>query len=392
MGNKTSRSIYLILALVLFFILVIFAGFQTGWPRVSHSDYTTSPSTTPTLTVWPKHTRTYPGPVETPVTPIPDPLQGVSIHDEMESIVLLGLDEDFPYTGRSEAMHLILYNRRTAMASVISIPPDLVVYIPGYTMQRINTAYSMGGITMVKDTLEYNLGIYPDHYMVVQYSDFSRLVDGVAGIDVVVIDDLTDPCELPPGKTHMNGVQAFCYSIYRRGEDDIDRNRRQLQVMRAFFLRMIVDAQIARLPVIHAEFQDRIQTDLTLTDILTDVPLAIMLADPKRVGYFQISWDEVTQWIMPGRAKTLVFLPKRDSLLVLIQAAVDFLRIPAPQSDLALTLQMQLTNVILSSFTPTPSLATSSVTPGVTITATLGTTTPTETPTPTGLPYPYPYP
>ena len=45
------------------------------------------------------------------------------------------------------------------MASVISIPPDLFVYIPGYTMQRINTAYPVGGISLVKDTLEYNLGI-----------------------------------------------------------------------------------------------------------------------------------------------------------------------------------------------------------------------------------------
>ncbi len=43
-------------------------------------------------------------------------------------------------------MYLILYNRRTSMASVISIPPDLFVYIPGYTMQRINNAYPVGGI------------------------------------------------------------------------------------------------------------------------------------------------------------------------------------------------------------------------------------------------------
>ncbi|MGB8253518.1 MAG: LCP family protein, partial [Anaerolineaceae bacterium] len=366
MGLKTSRSIYLILASVFIIIFVILAGCQAGWPFSSQSDEIVASSFTPTLTVRPARTRTYPGPIEPPVTPIPDPLQGISRLDEVESIVLLGLDQDFPFSGRTDAIHLILYNRRTAMASIISIPPDLFVYIPGYTMQRINTAWPVGGIELVKDTLEYNFGIYPDHYLVVQPSDFPRLVDAISGIDVTVIDDMTDSCQLAPGSIHMNGDQAFCYAIHRRGEDDIDRNRRQLQVMRSYFLRLIVDGQIARLPELNKEFHNSVKTDLTVTDLTSDLPLAIMLADPQRIGYFQISWDEVTQWIMPGRAKTLVLLPNRDALLALILAAIDNVMTPAPLSDLAITLQAQLTKIVLSSFTPTPSLSILTITTGLT--------------------------
>ncbi len=394
MSSKFGRSIYLILAIVCIVILILLVGCQVDWPFIGHFDETTTPSNTPTLTVHPVRTRVYPGPIETPATPMPDPLQGVSIHDEVDSIVLLGLDQDFPFTGRTDAIYLILYNRRTTMASIISIPPDLFVYIPGYTMQRINTAWPLGGIEYVKDTFEYNFGIYPDHYLIVQLGDFPRLIDAVGGIDVVVIDNLTDPCQLSPGSIHMNGGQAFCYAVYRRGEDDIERNRRQLQVMRSFYLRLIVDGQIARLPELYAEFQGSIQTDLTLSDLVKDFPLAIMLADPQRVSYYQISWEEVTQWIMPGRAKTLVLLPNRDALLDLILAAINNVMTPAPMSDLAVTLQAQLTQIILSSFTPTPSFpyptntisASMTSTPGsATITSTI---TPTLTLTPTSYPYP----
>jgi hypothetical protein len=149
--------------------------------------------------------------------------------------------------------------------------------------------------------------------------------------------------------------------------------------------------------VLYSEFKDTVKSDLTLGDLLSDIPLAIQLADPQRVAYYQISWDEVTQWLMPGRAKTIVLLPNRETLLDLIQEAVAFIMSPAPYSDLAATLQFHLTMVSESSatHTPTPSLApefmasiTATSIPG---TATI-TPTVTRTPTVAGYPFPPPYP
>jgi LCP family protein required for cell wall assembly len=397
MAAKRTQAIRLAALLGVIAMVISLAGCQIDLFSDMSVTETTIPSLTPTLTARPVITRVWPGPVETPATPVPAPFPGISLHDEVESIVLLGLDQDYPFTGRTDAMYLILYNRRTSMASVISIPPDLFVYIPGYTMQRINNAYPVGGISLVKDTLEYNLGISPDHYLMVQMSDFPRLVDAVGGIDVVVIDDLTDPCFLTPGSIHMNGGQAFCYAAHRRGEDDMDRNRRQLQVMRAFFLRMLMDGEIARLPELYDVFKDTVTTDLTLIDLLADIPLAIQLADPQRMAYHQISWDEVTQWLMPGRAKSIVLLPNREALTALIQDAMTFIMTPAAYSDLAATLQVQLTRAVLSSYTPTftgtpQTTPVISITPTPTTTPVPGTTTvtPTLTHTPTQTVYPYP--
>jgi LCP family protein required for cell wall assembly len=384
MQSHRKRSIWLIPVIAGVVILALFAACQFNWPPGSSTATIFESSLTPSLTAMPHKTRVWPGPAETPVTPVPDPLMGINLHNEVESIVLLGLDQDFPYSGRTDAMYLILYNRRTSMASVISIPPDLFVYVPGQTMQRVNSAYPVGGIQLVKDTLEYNLGIVPDHYLLVQLSDFSRLVNAVGGIDVVVIDDLSDPCHLTPGSIHMTGDQAFCYAVHRRGADDIDRDRRQLQVMRAFFLRLLMDGEIVRLPEIYAEFKDTVQTDLILGDLVADIPLAIQLADPQRVAYYQISWDEVTQWLMPGRAKSIVLLPNHAAILELLQEAISFIMSPAPYSDLAATLQFQLTQAVMTAFTSTFTAAPPTLTPTPqTITPTGSITTGTATVTPT---------
>jgi LCP family protein required for cell wall assembly len=399
MQSHRKHTIWLLPVTAGVIILALLAACQFSWPPGGSTLTTLAPSLTPSLTAMSPKTRIWPGPAETPVTPVPDPLTGMSLHNEVESIVLLGLDQDFPYSGRTDAMYLILYNRRTSMASVISIPPDLFVYVPGQTMQRVNSAYPVGGIQLVNDTLEYNLGIVPDHYLLVQLSDFTRLVNAVGGIDVVVIDDLSDPCHLTPGSIHMNGDQAFCYAVHRRGADDIDRNRRQLQVMRAFFLRLLMDGEIVRLPELYAEFKDTVQTDLTLGDLVADIPLAIQLADPQRVAYYQISWDEVTQWLMPGRAKTIVLLPNREAILELLQEAVSFIMSPAPYSDLAATLQFQLTQAVMAAFTPTftpapPTLTPTpqTATPTGSLTTGTVTVTPTVTPTPTPTPTLGPYP
>jgi hypothetical protein len=115
------------------------------------------------------------------------------------------------------------------------------------------------------------------------------------------------------------------------------------------------------------------------------------------MAYHQISWDEVTQWLMPGRAKSIVLLPNREALVALLQEAATFIMTPAAYSDLAATLQSQLTRVVLSSYTPTFTQSAETQTPthqtafpSPTWTVTPGSMTLTPTPTPTQTVYPYP--
>ncbi|MCJ7695246.1 MAG: LCP family protein, partial [Anaerolineaceae bacterium] len=101
------------------------------------------------LPVW----GTYAPPSLDPITPIPPALSGLEIPDEVLVWVLLGVDNELPFTGRTNAIHVLLINPRLSKASLVSIPGNLYVYIPGYTMQRINIAYSVGGMALLRQTL-----------------------------------------------------------------------------------------------------------------------------------------------------------------------------------------------------------------------------------------------
>ena len=287
---------------------------------------TDTPGPVGTLPVW-QH---YAAPTLPAVTDIPAPISGLAIPDEVKSAILIGSDEDLPYVGRTDSLTIILYNTRLSKASMISIPPSLFVYIPGYTMQRIGVAYAVGGVEGLKQTLAYNLGINPDNWLVIHPKDFVTLVDALGGIDVPVLLPMPDACNgIVNGTIHMSGEQALCYSRYLKDLDEIDRDRRQQQLLRLLFLRLVTGGNLVRLPALYTTFNNQILSDLTLDELQAGIPLALNLGDPQRIAYFQIGWDETITWQLPGKAKTSVLLPRPNMINALIQQAVDAVLSPA---------------------------------------------------------------
>ena len=81
------------------------------------------------------------------------------------------------------------------------------------------------------------LDIKLDYYAIIDFEGFKQVIDLLGGIEVDVpspgVNDpyyseterLGDyyPCVYPPGKYHMNGSQALCYSRVRNGSSDLDR-------------------------------------------------------------------------------------------------------------------------------------------------------------------------
>jgi LCP family protein required for cell wall assembly len=354
-------------------------------PEISVAPSETSspiPTTTPRsstasgdhLPVW----GTYEGPSLNPVTEIPPYLRGLIVPEEILVWVLLGMDTEIPFTGRTPAIHVILINPRTAKASMVSIPGSLYVYIPGYTMQRISVAYAIGGMALLRTTLEYNFGLTVDRFVLAHPGDFQWLVDDVGGVEVSVLYPMPKTCGgIPAGPQIMNGNKALCYVSYLSNMDEVDRLRRQQQVLRLIFLNMVDNGNLSRLPVLYASYKDWIVTDLTLEELTSYIPLALKLADPERIKYFIIGWDAISIWDLPGNSQVQVFLPDQKAILDIMNNAVNLVMEPSPLSDLVTTLVYELTAIV-----PTQSLSTA-LTPVVTGTQ-VGTpfiSTPTRTPT-----------
>lgn len=329
---------------------------------------TSSPTTAGTQPVWDG----FPGPSLTPPTPIPPPLSGLHIDEDTQIAMLVGMDRELPFNGRAIAIHIVIYNPRLAKASLVAVPMDLFVYLPGFGMQRINAAYAIGGVQMLAQTIAYNFGLRPTHWAVAHPSDFMRLVDELGGIQVPVLIPMPYDCgNLPAGNISMNGQLAFCYGRAQDPIDPFDVLRRQQDLIQAIFWRLVRGGVLVRLPDLFDALAPGMDTNVTLGELADAVPLALKLGDPGRLGFFTIGPDQVDVWQLSPQAQ--VFVPRRVEVKALIQQALDAAQSPAPLSEIVQTLEYELT------ISPTP---TDTPIPTNTPTAT-DTMRPTETSTPT---------
>jgi hypothetical protein len=212
---------------------------------------------------------------------------------------------------------------------------------------------------------------------------------------VTVLENIVSYCpNIPPGTILMNGEQALCYMRLRLGEDELARNRRQQEILRTVFLRLVEGGNLVRVPQLYSQYRSSIDSDLTLEQITDALPLALKLGDPSRIGYFQMSSDQLNVWKISENPDAVVFLPNRPALMKMIQQAINFVTTPSPLSEVVVTLEYELTvsPTPTATYTSTPT-PTNTLRPPPTATRTRGPTatrsgtttiTPTRTITPQG--------
>jgi LCP family protein required for cell wall assembly len=318
----------------------------------------------------------FPPPSIDPATPIPPPLEALTLSDEVLVWILLGSDTEPPFIGRTPAIHLLFIHPRFSKASLVSIPGDLYVYIPGYTMQRLNTAYAVGGIDTLRQTLAYNFGVEPSRFVLAHPGDFQWLVDDINTIEMTVFYPMPQACGgIRAGLVEMDGALALCYASYRHGMDEVDRMQRQQQLLRVIFRKLTRDGNLLLLPMLYASYEGWVETDFSLDELMSYIPLALRLADSDRIGYFMIGWEQTTLWEIPGNSQAQVFLPIQEQVKVLLQQAIDDIMKPEPLTDQVQTFEAQLTAAYqLTATVASENLFTSTPTP------ILPEPTPTQTP------------
>ena len=224
--------------------------------------------------------------------PSPFPTNEFAEANQRVNILVMGIDRrpGEAFISRTDTMMLVSIDPETESASILSIPRDLYVVIPGRGRDRINTAFvygsvdnnPAGGALLAMQTVEYNLGVYIDHYVLV---DFSAVINGInelGGIDVYVpynINDPTfpdmnygfDPLFIPAGQNHFDGLTALKYARTRHQDNDFYRARRQQQVVLAVrdkALALGLPTLIGRAPSLFNQFEQGIRTDLSLQQII----------------------------------------------------------------------------------------------------------------------------
>ena len=326
-----------------------------------------------------------PPPSQTPApgalrTAVPTRLPTLALPDEVRLLMLIGSDTNSPFVGRSDALLLVFYHPRFARAALLSLPPDLLVYIPGEGMGRLNSAFALGDYRRLQQTLEYNFGLRPVDWALIHLDDFARFVNDLGGLEVPVLLNRPRDCGgLRSGTRRLGGDQVLCYVSLREGTDETGRSIRQQQILRLILLRMAEGGTLARLDSLYATYKERIQTNISLPELTDLVPLALRLGDRGRVGSFYFLPADTSLWALPGAGQSQVFVPRPGVIEARTRQALGFVLTPAPFTERLSTLEYALT------ISPTPTqTSTPTETPTITATRTRTITpTPSDTPTAT---------
>jgi LCP family protein required for cell wall assembly len=225
------------------------------------------------------------------------------------NILVMGIDLplDLPegsssndvFAGRSDTMLLVHIDPTVGDVSVLSIPRDTQVEMPGLGIEKINYANAAGGPKLAAQTVSQTLnGVTIDRYVRVSTGAFRELVDLVGGIDVYVPErmEYTDntqklKIDLQPGQQQLNGAQAEQFARFRNdGNGDIGRVQRQQQVIRALKDKVSSPTMVGRLPQAIELFQKYIDTNLTMEEMLALANFGL-----------DLNQDQFQMVMLPGR-------------------------------------------------------------------------------------------
>lgn len=192
---------------------------------------------------------------------------------------------------RTDTMLIVHLSADHRRITVVSLPRDTWVTIPGKGQHKINSAYQLGGAKLTVQTVQNVTGLTINHYVEVNVLGFVEVVESLGGVSVctpVPIDDPKTGLTLAPGTYELDGIKALAYARTRAtARSDLDRIDRQQQVISAMLDRALSSGTLAN-PLRLTAFVNSTLRTLTVDNRLAeDLPgLANQLKD--------ISTDDVT--------------------------------------------------------------------------------------------------
>ena len=187
------------------------------------------------------------------------------------NVLVLGVDErpDSEEMGtRTDTIMLVHLDPEGDQIKLLSIPRDLLVEIEPGTEDRVNAAYSYGGIEQTVDAVASYTRAPIDHYAVVDFEGFEAVVDAMGGVEVEVEqDEFPEKWNFKDGTDRLNGHRALFYARYRgTSGGDLDRMERQRHLVAALRSKALSWRTVNKLPEILDIASQHVQTDLELDE------------------------------------------------------------------------------------------------------------------------------
>lgn len=231
------------------------------------------------------------------------PLEGALTEEELKnrvSVLLVGADQR-PGEEKFNTDSIILasIDPKNARVSLLSIPRDTRVSIPGYSDLKINGVFPRTDMETLVDVVADLTGVPIAGYIQTNFDGFKNIIDTLGGITVDVEKDMyyetgdkeDGVINLKKGLQKLDGSKALQYARFRNDAlADISRTARQQVVLKAVADEMLKLSTLPKLPWLIPQLNEAVNTNLSLGDMLKIARTAVKFKD----------LDIVTQ-TLPGR-------------------------------------------------------------------------------------------
>jgi LCP family protein required for cell wall assembly len=189
------------------------------------------------------------------------------------NVLVLGVDErpgSEVEGSRTDTIMLVQVVPETGDVKLLSVPRDLLVEIEPGEEDRINAAYSYGGIEETMGALQGYAQVPIEHYAVVDFEGFRDVINAMGGVEMDVEDEIPSKYGIKDGIQTLNGAQALFYARYRgTAGGDMDRIRHQQRLIAALRSKAFGWDTVTKLPHIARVMNRNVETNLAFDEALS---------------------------------------------------------------------------------------------------------------------------
>ncbi len=184
-------------------------------------------------------------------------------------------------SSNSDVLMVVHVSASHRWVQVVSLPRDSWVNIPGHGMNKINSAFGLGGPSLMVRTVEQDTGLVINDYIEVNFLGFVKVIDALGGVDICLPYAVNDPysgLHLSAGRHHVSGITAleFVRDRHSFALSDLARIFDQQQLLSSMLSEAISSGTLAN-PLRLERFLSAVSSAVTVDQGFNVVSLADQL-------------------------------------------------------------------------------------------------------------------
>ena len=196
---------------------------------------------------------------------------------DIENILVLGTDsrDVTVERGRSDAIIILSYNKKTGSIKMTSVLRDSLVPIEGRGWNRINAAYSFDGVGLAVNTINQIFDLDIQRFVVIDFNGVKDFIDRVGGVTIDLTQAEVDymyryfgeKIEYNVGANVLDGRSTLEYMRIRKIDSDFGRTARQRKVIETLANKILSEKSFSEIYELTDYAFKLVKTNISLSEL-----------------------------------------------------------------------------------------------------------------------------